>query len=84
MYGTQRTKLMNILNDERLRMSSYQDKSLGYLNGVMAAVNMRYRELASDSKAELFIRQEEIRNKVTQHTYLHEKQNPSKGLKLWN
>lgn len=64
MYGEARQNLLNVLNDEKFRMQSYQDKSLRYLQGVMTAVNMRYREMASDSKAELFVRQEEIRNKV--------------------
>lgn len=63
-YGEARTNLLNILHDEKFRIQNYQDKSLRYLQGVMTAVNMRYREMASDSKAELFVRQEEIRNKV--------------------
>jgi hypothetical protein len=64
MYGDQKNKLLSILNEEKFSMQSYQDRSLRYLRGVHAAVNMRYRELASDSKAELFVRQEEMRNKV--------------------
>lgn len=64
LYSDARGKLLGVLNDEKLRMQNYQDKSMRYLQGVMTAVNMRYREMASDSKAELFVRQEEIRNKV--------------------
>jgi len=64
LYKDQRNKIHKVLKDEENRMQRYQDKSLRYLRSVHSGVNLRYRELASDSKAELFVRQGEIRNKV--------------------
>ncbi|CAL8111676.1 unnamed protein product [Orchesella dallaii] len=83
LYSDSKQKLLNVLNEEKYRMQNYQEKSLRYLQGVMTAVNMRYREMASDSKAELFVRQEEIRNKANEETHAAQVETERRMAEIW-
>jgi len=65
-YATEKGKLLHILHEEQSKMEAYHDRSTQYLQGVTEGVARRYREMAADSKAELYVPHEEIRNKVWQ------------------